>query len=371
MRVNDAKKMQRLMAAMLMMSADIELEDLLRHVVSEAKAVVGARYAALGVLNETRTALEQFITAGLGADEEALVGNRPTGRGILGLLITDAAPLRLADLTKHPGRYAFPENHPPMTSFLGVPVRVKDDIYGNLYLTDKEGATEFTDEDEALAEGLALAAGVAIESNRLHERVRIMSMLDDRDRIARDLHDRVIQRVYAVGMNLQGAIRLPDLDQVVARVSRAIDELDTTITDIRSAIFELGENALPDGLRRAVLRLVEELSGMLGAQPEVRFEGVVDNVVPQSTGDHIVAVVREGLTNAGKYAHATRYEVILRVSDRVVLEILDNGIGIALPLTRPGLGLANLRDRAQKLGGSFEIHPRRDGGTRLIWSVPL
>ena len=152
-------------------------------------------------------------------------------------------------------------------------------------------------------------------------------MLDDRDRIARDLHDRVIQRVYAVGMNLQGATRLPERDQVVERVSRAIDDLDVTISEIRSTIFELGEAALPGGLRQAVLQLADELADTLGVRPEVRFEGAVDNTVPQHVGDHVLAVVREGLTNAGKHAQASRYEVILGVTDRVVIELLDNGVG--------------------------------------------
>ena len=314
-RVNDPEKLRRLMGAVLMIAADVELADLLRHLVEEARSLVGARYAALGVLNAARTGLEQFITVGLNQSEEALIGDRPTGRGVLGLLITEPAPLRLSHLEEHPGRYGFPANHPPMTSFLGVPLRVRDDVYGNLYLTDKEEATEFTDEDEALAEALALAAGVAIENTRLHDRVRVMSVLDDRDRIARDLHDRVIQRVYAVGMSLQGATRLPEREQVVERVSRAIDELDETITQIRSAIFELGDAALPGGLRQAVLQLSEELAGTLGIRPEVRFKGAVDNEVPQHIGDHVLAVVREGLTNAAKHSGATRYVVTLVVTD--------------------------------------------------------
>jgi signal transduction histidine kinase len=359
------------MGAVLMITADVELADLLSHLVEEARSLVGAGYAALGVLNETRTGLEQFITVGLSEAEEALIGDRPTGRGVLGLVITEPVPLRLSHLEEHPGRYGFPTNHPPMTSFLGVPLRVRDDVYGNLYLTDKQDATEFTDEDEALAEALALAAGIAIENTRLHHRVRVMSVLDDRDRIARDLHDRVIQRIYAVGMSLQGATRIPDRDQVVERVSRAIDELDETITQIRSAIFELGDAALPGGLRQAVLHLSEELAGTLGSRPEVQFDGAVDNDVPQQVGDHVLAVVREALTNAGKHSGATRYEVKLAVTDRIVLEVSDNGSGIELPLAQPGLGLGNMRERAEKLGGSFEVHLRRGGGTRLVWSVPL
>ena len=370
-RVNDPEKMRRLIGAVLMITADVELTDLLRHLVEEARSLVEARYAALGVLNPARTGLEQFLTVGLSQAEETQIGDRPVGRGVLGLLITEPAPLRLSHLEEHPGRYGFPTNHPRMTSFLGVPVRVRDEVYGNLYLTDKQGEAAFTDEDEALAEALALAAGIAIENNRLHDRVLVMSVLDDRDRIARDLHDRVIQRVYAVGMNLQGATRLPERDQLIERVGHAIEDLDLTISEIRSAIFELGETALPGGLRQAVLQLAEELSDTLGVRPEVRFEGAVDNSVPQHLADHVLAVVREGLTNAGKHAQASRYEVALGVSDRVVLELLDDGVGIELPQTTPGLGLINLRGRAEKFGGTFEIHPREGGGTRLVWTVPL
>jgi two-component system, NarL family, sensor histidine kinase DevS len=370
-RVTDPAKLQRLMAAALMITADVELPDLLRHVAQEAQSLVEARYAALGVLNPARTGLREFITVGLSEDEEARIGPRPVGRGVLGRLITEPKPLRLSRLEEDSGRYGFPPGHPPMTTFLGVPVRVRNDVYGNLYLTDKVGGGEFTDEDEALAEALALAAGVAIENTRLHDRIRVMSILDDRDRIARDLHDRIIQRVYAVGMNLQGAIRLHEREQVVERVSRAVDELDATITEIRSAIFELGESSLPAGLRQAVIELSDEFVATLGVRPEVRFEGAIDNTVPQNIGDHVLAVVREGLTNAGKHSGAEHFAVHIQVDDEVTVEIVDTGRGIDLPLTTPGLGLANLRDRAEKLGGTFEVHPNDGGGTRLIWSVPL
>jgi GAF domain-containing protein len=211
-----------------MIEAYVELPVLLRHLVEEACSLVDARYGALGVLNEARTGLEQFVTVGLSESEEQSIGPRPTGRGVLGLLITEPAPLRLADLASHSDSYGFPAHHPPMTSFLGVPVRVRGDIYGNLYLTDKQGADDFSDEDEALAEALSVAAGIAIENTRLNDRVRVLSVLEDRDRIARDLHDRVIQRIFAVGMTLQGATRLPDLGQVMNRVDKAVDDLDST-----------------------------------------------------------------------------------------------------------------------------------------------
>jgi signal transduction histidine kinase len=370
-RVSDPEKLRRLMGAVLMITADIELNELLGHFVEEACALVGARYGALGVLNESRTALERFLTVGLGEDEERAIGARPTGRGVLGLLITDPRPLRLANLANDPHGFGFPPQHPPMTSFLGVPVRVRDDIYGNLYLTDKVGEDEFSDEDEALAEALALAAGITIENTRLHDRVRVISVLNDRDRIARDLHDRVIQRIFAVGMTLQGAARLPDALAMADRVTKAVDELDATISEIRTAIFELGEGPLPGGLRQAVLALADELSPTLGGRPEVSFSGPVDTTVPGNVADHLLAVLREGLTNASKHARASRHIVSVTVGDTVLLEIVDDGIGVDPGALSWGLGLANLRNRAEKLGGTFVVEAAPGGGTRLAWSAPL
>ena len=165
--------------------------------------MTGARYGAIGVLNDERTALAEFITVGLDPEQEERIGPRPKGLGVLGLLIADPHPLRLADIGAHPESFGFPLNHPPMTSFLGVPIKVRDEVDGNLYLTDKVGWTEFTAQDEALVGALALGAGIAIENTRLHQRVQKVAVYDDRDRLARDLHDNVIQRLFAAGLSLQ------------------------------------------------------------------------------------------------------------------------------------------------------------------------
>ncbi len=354
-----------------MIEADIDLPDLLRHIVGEATNLVGARYGALGVLNEDRTGLDQFLTVGLGAEEELAIGSRPTGRGVLGFLITDPEPVRLRNLAAHPDSYGFPPGHPPMRSFLGVPIRVrKDEVWGNLYLTEKQGADDFSEEDEALAEALALAAGIAIENARLHDRVRVLSVLDDRDRIAMALHDKVIQRLFAAGLILQGATRLPDRDQMAERIDRVVDDLDTTINEIRGTIFDLGDAAISGGLRQAILTLADELAPTLGARPEVRFDGPVDNLVPQRAADHALAVVRESLTNAGKHARASQFVVNVSAGDDLLVEVIDNGIGI-LADAQGGLGLGNMRTRAEKLGGYFEVRAGDDGGTRLTWRIPL
>ncbi len=372
-RVNDSEKLQRLLGAILTITHDAELTQLLRTSITEARSLVGARYAALGVLDEAHTALEQFLTVGLEDEQELAIGTRPTGRGVLGLLITDPVPLRLDQISQHPVSYGFPENHPPMTSFLGVPLKVREEVYGNLYLADKIGADRFSDEDEALAEALAMATGVAIQNHRLFERVQALSILDDRDRIARDLHDRVIQRIYAVGMGLAGAARLDDLPQVRNRVERAVDDLDATITEIRTAIFQLGDTSLPSGLRQAVVQLAEDLEPHLGTRPEVRFNGAVDNTVPPDVSEHILAVIREGLTNVAKHAEASRIAIEISVTENsVLLEVTDNGRGLPPDHSgQQGHGLANMHSRAQTLGGNFETLPAQGGGTRLSWTVPF
>ncbi len=369
-KIQDSATLRRLLDAVLMIEADVELPALLRHVVEEACALVDARYGALGVLNEARTSLEQFISVGLDEEERALIGPPPTGRGVLGLLITDPEPLRLRDLATHPDSYGVPAHHPAMKSFLGVPVRTRNEVYGNLYLTDKRGADSFSDEDESLAEALALAAGIAIENNRLHDRVRMSSVLDDRDRIARDLHDRVIQRVFAIGLSLQEATRSADPELIVSRVNTAVDNLDTTITEIRTAIYELDGGDVKGGLRHGVLELVGELTPLLGARPEVTFAGPVENV-PQRTADNLLAVVREALTNAAKHAQASRFLVTVSASDHVTLEVVDNGVGLPSVTSKEGLGLANLRSRAERLGGECVIASGDFGGTRVTWRVPV
>ena len=370
-RIGDPEKLGRLMDSMLMIEADIELPLLLGHLVEEARTLVDARYAALGVLNESRTSLEQFLTVGLSEQEERAIGPRPTGRGVLGRLITDPAPLRLRELGAHDSSYGFPANHPPMKSFLGVPIRARGEVFGNLYLTDKVGAEDFTEEDEALSEALALAAGIAIDNTRLHDRVRTMSVLDDRERIGRDLHDKVVQRLFAVGMALQGAARMPDLNLVRERIDKVVDDLDATINEIRTTIFELGDSALPGGLRQAVVGLADELAPTVGVRPDLTFEGAIDNAIPQQTADHLLSVLREMLSNVGKHAQATRVLVILTVGDDVVLEVVDNGVGFAPPADGGGLGLSNLRGRAEKLGGTFDVRVVQGGGTKATWRVPI
>ena len=193
------RSLRQLLDAVQSVASDLDLPSMLRRITQSAVDLVDARYGALGVLDESKRRLGQFITIGIDDEGRHAIGHLPTGHGILGLLISDAKPLRLPDLSEHPASSGFPPNHPPMTSFLGVPIRVRDEVFGNLYLTDKVSGEVFTDIDEELVVGLAGAAGVAIENARLSERVRTLALTEDRERIARDLHDTVIQRLFATG----------------------------------------------------------------------------------------------------------------------------------------------------------------------------
>jgi len=369
-RITDGAKLQRLMQAVLMIEADLSLPVLLRHIVEEARDLVGARYGALGVLNEAGTALDQFITVGLSDAQEDAVGARPTGLGILGLLIVEPEPLRLGDLTAHPDSFGIPPNHPPMTSFLGVPVQSRGSVYGNLYLTDKLGAAEFTDEDEAAASALAVAAGVAIENTRLAARVRDLSLIEDRDRIARDLHDTVIQRLFALGLSLQVTGRSAGAPDVIERIDHAVTEIDDVIRHLRSAIFDLETAVHADGLRRAVLDLAQELTPVVGSQVRVTFDGAVDSLVGPQVAEQLLATLREALTNVGKHAVASSVLVTVAAADDLCLVVIDDGRGFdADSAPGEGHGLRNIQSRAETLGGSLEVTRPKGGGTRLVWRV--
>lgn len=367
-------QLAQLLDAILTIGSVLDLPAMLRRVVQSATDLAGATYGALGVLDEAHTRLSEFITVGVDEEVHRSIGELPEGHGILGLLILDAKPLRLPDLTKHPDSYGFPPHHPPMTSFLGVPIRVRDTVFGNLYLTDKIGAEEFTDVDEELVIGLAAAAGVAIENARLHTRLHEIGMLEDRERIARDLHDTVIQRLFATGLSLQGSIHLvsTDADAAVARIESAVDELDLTVKHIRSAIFGL-EASRPSkaGTRSQVVALTREAARSLGFEPAVYFEGPVDSALDGEAVAALLATVREGLSNVARHAEATRVEMAVIAAGDLTLRITDDGVGPPSSGVQVGNGLRNLAARAEELGGTMDLRPGERGrGSVLEWQIP-
>ncbi|WP_113701552.1 GAF domain-containing sensor histidine kinase [Nonomuraea lactucae] len=528
-------RVHALLEAVVSVGSDLDLETVLRRIVETATKLVDASYGALGVVGQERT-LVQFIPVGLSEGEIAKIEHWPHGLGLLGLLIKDARPLRLGRIADHPESYGFPPGHPPMGTFLGVPVRVRDEVFGNLYLTEKRGGGEFDEEDEAIVIALATAAGVAIENARLYEesrrretwlqassevttsllsgadprqvlalmaaRARQMSdadlvqillpdddggtlavefvegelsddvegltfeltataagevftsgrpvtagelldsdsplrglgfgpellmplgagetvrgvlalakrsgrlpfsasdlrmlesfagqaaialelaearrhaerltLLEDRDRIAKDLHDVVIQRLFATAMTLMSMVRLVERPEASGRLQHAIDELDETIRQIRSTIFALqtvpGDDA--PSLRARIVELVESSRGHLGFLPGLRMEGQLDHRVPDDTAEHLLAVLREAMSNVVRHARASRTDVSVEVTaDTLTLVVRDDGVG--LPADGRRSGLRNLEERAAKLGGSFEVSSPETGGAVLRWSVPL
>jgi len=534
-------RMHRLLEAVVAVGSGLELEAMLRRIVEAAVDLVDARYGALGVIGEDQQ-LTEFIPVGLDSGEISKIHHWPEGRGLLGLLIKEPHPLRLADIAAHVESSGFPEGHPAMRSFLGVPVRVRDQVFGNLYLTEKRGGGEFTEEDEAVLTALGAAAGVAVENARLYEEARRqqrwlqasgeltiqllsgespavvlssltaralelsgadlvtlalpdedgrrltlhyaegdgaegvrglviaagqslsgqvlasgqpitvddfasdertaeptrrpmghigpavlfplgtpgnvrgvltvgrrhggpplpaaasgvvasfaaqaavalelaarradaeqLSVFEDRDRIARDLHDLVIQRLYATGMSLEGTMPLITRREVADRIRNAVDAMDDTIRDIRGTIFALQARGRQDEprLRSDIVALVDEMTGMLGFAPALRLGSGLDSRATAELSEQLLAVLREALSNAARHSGATRVDVTVDggADGMVTVLVRDNGSGIPEGTRRSGL--ANLADRAEKLGGELRLSAAEGGGTQLEWRVPV
>ena len=366
--------MRQLLDAVMTVGSDLDLPAMLRRIVSAAVELVDARYGELGVLDDSRTRLAQFITVGVDDETHRAIGHLPEGHGILGLLIVDAKPIRLPDLTEHPDSYGFPPNHPPMKSFLGVPIRLRDEVFGNLYLTDKKTGEVFTDVDEELVVALASAAGIAIDNARLHARVQELTLLEDRERIARELHDTVIQRLFATGLALQGTARLLGADPEAARsrIELAVDDLDLTVKYIRSAIFELeGSSVAVSGSRRQLLDVIDEAAESLGFEPRVLIDGPLDSGIGDSLAADVVATLREALTNVARHAQAGRVDIEVVVdADEVRVQVTDDGVGLTKGPSGEGHGLKNLQARATRRGGTFELRPAGPHGCVLEWRAP-
>jgi signal transduction histidine kinase len=533
--VDSRERLRALLDAVVGLGTDLDLHSTLERIVAAACLLAGARYGALGVIGDDRRLVE-FITDGIGADVHARIGDLPTGRGVLGVLIEDPRPVRMPDITQHPQSYGFPPNHPPMHSFLGVPVRVRDIIFGNLYLAEKRGAAEFTDDDEQIMVALAAAAGAAIDNARLYavaqrrhqwlsaaaeitevllgpvhrtaalelvarrarevadaelvlvllhdeetgsltvdvvdggendpaagmvgtsipvaetifaeainERTDVMvehlakaapwatpvtagpamvvpllaadtlhgllvvayrggerrdaatdlamitafagqaalameraraqeerelyAVLEDRERIARDLHDVVIQRLFATGLQLQTTATMALRPDVTSRVNAAVDQLDTTIRDIRAAIFEL-RSPMSAVLRNELRGIVDAAADPLGFRPSLETFGPVDSVTSDQIRADVLAVVREALSNVVRHAAATQVRVVVRAeAGMLIISVADNGVGAGDAVARGGL--ANMRERATRHGGTFEIRPTDPTGTTIVWTVPV
>jgi signal transduction histidine kinase len=378
-----AERLTALEAATRAVAAELDVDRVLGVIVDRVRELVGARFAALGVA-DGRGRIERFISSGISPEGRAAIGAVPQGHGLLGLIISGGQTVNATDIAEHPARYGFPPNHPEMTSFLGAPVMVKGRSVGNLYLSDKPGGQPFTADDERLVEMFAAHAGIAIENARLHDQVQRLAVVEERERIGKDLHDGIIQAIYAVGLSLEDVPELVEEEDgrqdAVARVDRAIDALNLVIADIRSYILRL-RPAMggPEDPVEALARLGEELGMNAVIDREVDLEGggALMRAMPPDRRSDLLFIAREALSNVARHSGASRTALVLAEDDgRLVLCVEDNGRGFD-PARVPGpdafgrhQGLGNMRDRAIGMGGTFAIE-RPDGpGTRIIVRVP-
>jgi two-component system, NarL family, sensor histidine kinase DevS len=370
----DRAAIEALSDAIRAVAGVLDLESVLQLIVDRVRELVGARYAALGIMADRRR-IERFITSGITPEQRARLGPPPEGHGLLGLIISEGRSIRIPDIASHPASYGFPPNHPTMTSLLGVPVRLRNRTIGNLYLTDKDDAAEFSEDDQRLVELFALHAGIAIENARLYEAVQRLAIVDERDRIGRDLHDGIIQSLYGIALSLEDVPELMAAEpaEVSGRVDRAIDAVNATIAELRRFIVGLRPELIDE----------TDLVGLLAAlADQVRGSGQIDVAVdvtgrppelPAHTRSELLHIAREALSNVSRHAEATSVRVALGADDHELrLEIDDDGRGFDLAsLALEGhFGLANMRERVGALGGTLAIDSRRPGGTRIIVRIP-
>lgn len=354
-------------------SGVLDVDRVLQVIVDQVRELVEAEYAAIGIVDRDGT-IERFITSGMSDETRAAIGDLPLGRGLLGLIIRDNRTVRIPEIGAHPESYGFPPEHPPMSSFLGMPIQNRGVAVGRLYLTNKRNAPEFTEADQALVEMFALHAGIAIENARLHDQVRRLAVVDERERISRDLHDSAIQSIYAQTLSLDD---VPDLvaedpDEARRRVDEAIDALHAVIRDIRNFIFGLRPVLLESGnLADGLEHLATELRRNGGVAVTVSVDDRDGRLggLPIETVAELLAVVREALSNIARHAQANAASVTLLTSGGPLrLEIADDGRGFDAEhgAERGHHGLANMRARIESLGGRFEVESMPESGTRII-----
>ena len=375
--VDHDDRRRALVQAGIAITSELSLDAVLQTLVRIGADLTGARYSALGVIDRQGTGLERFLTYGLDDATRAKIGDLPRGRGILGVLISDARPLRLDDLTRDPRSVGFPPNHPPMRSFLGVPVITKGVAYGNLYLAEKQPGGSFTDEDEEIVILLAAQAAVAIENagsvQRDALRRAVQAQEAERRRLARELHDETGQALTSILLGLTAVERAESADEAHAAAGELRSLVVETLQNVRRLAVELRPSALDDfGLEPALRRLGQSVgeAGGLDVQVETTLGG---ERLEADVETAVYRIVQEALTNVVKHAAAARASIVVtRKPASVLVMIEDDGRGFD-PTVREGggLGLLGMRERVELLDGSFEVQAEPGQGTSLIVELPL
>jgi len=356
-----------LLNAAAQVSEQAELHGLLESLVDIAIGLTGARYGALGVVG-SHGFLVDFIHHGIGPDTAEQIGHLPLGLGVLGM-ISRGESVRTTDVAGHPDSAGFPEHHPKMGSFLGVPLRTRNEVFGNIYLTEKPGG--FSEDDQATIETLSIIAGSAVANFRTHRRLRDAAVAEDRARIARDVHDDIIQDLFAVGLSLQGLADTladePDRDMVRTQVGR----VDECITSLRQFIFNLRQPMThARDIEIEVTELVEELAEPYSAEVEVNIDAVVDEFT-NDVADAVLYIIKEATSNALRHSGSPLVQVLVTGGfSSLSVAVIDSGTGFDTGQSHDGMGLANLRQRAGDVGGELAVKSSSDG-TSVTLLLPL
>lgn len=370
-----AQALAALNKAALAISRDLELDQTLQHIVNSARELVDAGYAALGVFNSERE-LETFVFSGLTHEEADDIGSFPEGRGMLGAVLDSPHPIRVSDVGQDARSEGIPDGHPSVSNFLGVPITSSKGVLGNLYLTDKVGGDEFTDADEELITIFASHAAVAIKNARLFEEVGRLAIIEERSRIGMDLHDGVIQSIYAVGLTLESAQMILEDTPDKARdlLTQSISGLNDAIRDIRNFILDLRPRRFEGDLRAGIARLVREFQANAMVEVDVAVPEELPDSISSAISQAVFLTAQEALANIARHARASSAALKLTGdADSIRLDVTDDGGGFDLQQQDQtvGHGLANMRARAEELGGSFAIESTAGQGTTIRLQLPL
>jgi signal transduction histidine kinase len=361
--------------ASLELVKDVSLDHLLERIAKVACEQADARYAALGVLDEDGK-LVKFITVGMTDDEIKQIAHPPVGKGLIGELMNTEVPLRVPNIQEHPRSSGFPEHHPHMVSFLGVPIRALNRQLGQIYLTDKIDASGFSADDEKIIQMLAAYAAAAIQNARLHENTHRLAVLEERERIGMDLHDGIIQSIYGVGLSLESALHSfeEDPEDAKQRVQHSINSLNQAIRDLRAYILDLRPRQMgSEGLMSGLNRLITEFRANTLATVQLSGTDHELKELPQPHSMALFHICQEALANIAKHAKAKQVDISLwSTEERVLMEIHDNGKGFEMENMNMmiGHGLANMQTRARSVGGDVDISSVVGEGTTVLAWVP-
>jgi signal transduction histidine kinase len=351
-------------------TSELSLEQVLKKIAQAARELINAKYAALGV-HDGNSSLSRFITAGIPTSDHEKIGDLPVGHSLLGAFLHQGQSMIVNDIPNHPASIGFPQHHPFMHSLLGVPILSKEKLIGALYLTDKEDGSEFTEADQQLIEMLTIHAAIAIENAKLYEQTQRLARLEERERFSRDLHDGIIQSIYAVGLSLDNAKASisPTNNTAVEQIDISMKSLAAVIHDIRNYIFDLRPQALKDkGLNARLQGLIQELRVNTVLVIDTDIAPDINTYLSELQASHIFHIAHEALSNAARHAKARKVSIKLTHKDgNVILQVKDDGIGFKVPSTIPHghRGLGNIRERASTIGANLDItsDPNKGGTT--------